>query len=370
MLLEKYEPKNLSEMISNKKQLEEIVFWIKNWTKGKALLLHGPTGSGKSILVRLIAKQLSLELVEYSLCEQPLLAIKEDILKTSKQKSLFFKGKLILIDELELISSAKGIIELIKKSEQPLILIAINPYERNLAELRKNCRLVKFSKIRTDSIANFLVNVCKKEGIEYDEGAISQIARMSNGDLRAALIDMEILKTKITTEAVSSLGYREHEESIFNTLKVIFRAMDLNNINIALMNSDKTPEEIMLWLEENIPLEYNDPEEIATAYDYLSKADILASRTIKRQAFSLQKYYSLAAQGVALSKKKLPTKYVLYNAPRIFYAKRKEVPEKLAKALHVSKRDVDMQLIKLLAEKNPELLQKLGLDEDEKEMLA
>jgi replication factor C large subunit len=145
--------------------------------------------------------------------------------------------------------------------------------------------------------------------------------------------------------------------------------MDLKNINIALMNSDKTPEEIMLWLEENIPLEYSDPEEIAKSYDYLSKADILSSRTSKRQAFSLQKYYSLAAQGVALSKKKPPTKYVLYNAPKIFYTSKKAVPESIAKAMHVSKREVDMQLIKMLINKNPDLLHKFGLTEDEKENL-
>ena len=44
MLLERYEPKRIDEIIGNKKQIEEIRAWLGQWRRGRALLLHGPPG--------------------------------------------------------------------------------------------------------------------------------------------------------------------------------------------------------------------------------------------------------------------------------------------------------------------------------------
>ena len=52
MLLEKCEPKTITDMIGNVAQSKEIKKWIQAWKKGSALLLYGPTGCGKSLSVK------------------------------------------------------------------------------------------------------------------------------------------------------------------------------------------------------------------------------------------------------------------------------------------------------------------------------
>ena len=362
MLLEKYEPKSSKEILGNKEQINEIRNWLGNWRKGRALFVYGPTGSGKSLAIRLLAKELGYEILESSASDRSI----SSILKASEQRSLFFKRKLILVDEIDLLESSKGIMELIIKSNSPVIFIAINPYKRNLVLLRKYCRLVKFDKLRYDTIARFLREICEKEKIDYDEKALFQIARMSNGDVRAALLDLEVLKPNINLDSINKIGYRERKENIFNTLKLIFSSRKLNDARIAIKNCELSPDELFLWLEKNV-VEYQSVEDIALAYDCLSRADIFRSRIIKRQAWTLQKYFlDLSISGFVLNKGSVFN----YRYPKIMRkSNMSSVAEKISKKLHLSTNEVDMHLIKLLIEKNPDLLQKFGLNEEEKEII-
>lgn len=350
MLLQKYEPRALREFIGNRLQMQEITQWVKNWKSG-ALLLHGATGTGKSLAVKLIAKELGCELVERH-ASDPAEVIKESLMKASRQRSIFAKGKLFLIDDLEQADAVRHVIELIKASSFPVILIAANPYERKLASLRSYCKLVKFQKLRYGETERFLKKICDAEKIKYDEKALSQLAKVCNGDLRAALMDMEMLP-QITMEAVNNLGHRRHEENIFETLRLIFKTTSIENAAMAVANSEQ-PENIFSWLEENIASEYQGAEEIAQAYDWLSKADIFYARIIKRQSWSLQKYHSaLAVFGVALSKKKANAGFVKYSFPRGMKAKDDDL-EELAAKLHVSKKRVRIygNLLRVLPQKD------------------
>jgi len=364
MLLEKYEPRTTKEILGNGKQINEIRNWLGNWRKGRALFVYGPTGSGKSLAVRLLAKELGYEILESYASDRSI----HNIMKASGQRSLFFKKKLILVDEIDLLASSKEIMNLIRKSGFPVILIAINPYKSNLAILRKSCSLVKFDKARHDIIARFLREICEREKISYDEKALFQIAKLSNGDLRAALLDLEVLKPDIKLDSINEIGYRKKEENIFNTLKTIFLSKKLDDARIAVKNCELSPDELLLWLEENVG-EYQNIEDIAIAYDYLSKSDIFRSRIIKRQAWSLQKYFFLFTAGFVLSKGSVFD----YQYPKIMKKNNmSSVAEKISKKLHLSvKESLEISgLIKLLIERDSSLAKKFSLDEDEISMLS
>ena len=52
MLLERYRPKSSREIVGNEHQVSEIRNWLGRWKKGRAVLVYGPTGSGKSLEAR------------------------------------------------------------------------------------------------------------------------------------------------------------------------------------------------------------------------------------------------------------------------------------------------------------------------------
>ena len=357
MLLEKYSPKTVDEFIGNRDKINEIILSLK---RGKNVLILGPTGTGKTLASRLIAKKLDYECIEFHLSDSSFKETKQRIISSSQ--SSFGKKKLIIIDEIELLETRKfsDILEL----NTPIILIA-NEYSRHITYLRNYFHIVKFSKPRYDMISKFLLDVCEKEGIKYEENALTQLARSCGGDIRSALIDLETLD-EITSKKVRTLSAREREDDIFNTLKILFKSTSLSNSLHALNQSDKTLDEIFLWVEENIPEEFDNPEDIADAYNYLSLIDIYSSRIMKRQSYSLLKYVAPFISSATLNKGSRG--FVKYSFPKIL-SKNKSVElikTKISGKLRISKRKSNeyVFLLKFLS-KDKKVMNAFEFTEDE-----
>jgi len=345
-LLKKYEPKSIKQVIGNEKQVNEVTEFIRNYSRGKALILYGPSGCGKNLAIKLIAKELSYELVELTPSDfRDYENLKNSVISASQQMSFSHRKKIILIDEISVSDSGtkKGLKELIKNSSYPVVLITTNPFVRELIEIRQHCKLIKFDKIRWNSIKLFLEKIARNENIKYDDKALSQLARMANGDVRSALIDLEALG-EVTEQSIKKLSDRSQEQSVFETLKIIFKTNELENSKLALIQSDKTPDEIFWWLEENIMKEYTEPNDIASAYKSLAYADLFKSLIIKRQAFSLEKYFLDMLTAVSIAKQNTYRKFVMYQPPK-FFTQIKKTPkdlitvyEKVGRTTHTSKR--------------------------------
>ncbi|MBI2972122.1 MAG: AAA family ATPase [Candidatus Aenigmarchaeota archaeon] len=331
MLVEKYRPHKLSDAVGCAAQSRAVQQWLGSWKQGNALVLLGPPGTGKSLLAALAAKAMGYKAIESHASDYRGLADIRALLSAAKQRSLLSSRKLLVIDDFELVDSGKGIVELIKESPAPVILITTE-YE-SIRQIRQHCTILKFTKVRYDIISKFLRRICELEGIPLGASSTDQLAKMCNGDIRAALIDLDVCRMGSTRQ----LGFREQDESVFTALKILFKTSSIENARIALQMSGKDPEEMLLWLEENVAEEYRDPGAIAASYDYLSKADILVARIRRRQSWSLQKYVAeLPAFGIALSKTARNNAFVSYKPPR-FYSRNNGNTE-LARSLHCSTR--------------------------------
>ncbi len=354
MLLSKYAPKNSSELIGNASAMREIKHWLASWQKGRGLLVHGQPGIGKTSAVRLIARELGYEILEVS---ADVAIPAKELAAASAQRSIFSKKKLILVESIDL--STRGISQLVKESASPVICTALDAY-RIVPAVRKSFKLVKFDRISETELAKFGEKICEDESIALDNRQLVQLARTSNGDLRSFLIDMDVARLS------GPQGYRNFEENVFNTLKLIFKTTSIENAKIALDNSEKDADELFGWLEQNIVEEYTDIESIAKAYDSLSKADLFSSRIIRRQSWSLQKYFSdISVYGTALAKTRPSARFVAYKYPS-YRRNNRKVLAKVAVALHTSTSHASeyVPVIKMLSRKT-DICGKLGLDEDE-----
>jgi replication factor C large subunit len=360
MLLVKYAPKSSADIVGNASAIREIKHWLSSWQKGHGLLVHGQPGTGKTSAVRLIAKELGYEILEVS---ADVAIPAKELAAASAQKSIFSKKKLILVESIDL--STRGISQLVKDSMSPVICTALDAY-RIVPAVRKSFRLVKFDKPGEAELARFAAKIRDEENLQINDRQLTQLARMSNGDLRSLVIDIEVTSLGVDTKP----GYRNFEENVFNTLKLIFKTTSIDNAKIAVENSEKDADELFGWLEQNIIEEYTDIEAAAKAFDYLSKADIFSARIIKRQSWSLQKYFSdLSVYGTALAKTRPSARFVAYKFPTFRRFNRK-VLSKVAVALHTSTSHAAeyVPVIKMLSKKT-DICSQLGLDEDEAESL-
>lgn len=372
---EKYRPINLKE-IENFKDKKKVFDFVKNYKKYKkkyrACLIYGPPGTGKTALAFAIANQLKLEIIEMNASDfRDKAHIRDIVGKAIEQKSLYEKEKIIVIDELEGVSGKEdrgGVAELsslIDLSQYPILLIANNPFDKRFGELRKKCMLIETKKLKTTDVVKILKRIVKKENLDINEKALNLIASHAKGDARAAINDLQVLsekRKKILLGEVSDylqLATRDREQKIFDALRLLFNSKIIHTD--IFNNVEMDINEIIRWVEENIPKEYSFPEQLAKAYEMLAKADLYLSRITTWQYWRFLVYVNifLCAIGPYVGKHKF--KWVGYRYPSFFIElyKRKSSEERelianLTPKLHCSIRKIknEMFLIKRFLKKN------------------
>jgi replication factor C large subunit len=322
---EKYAPDNPEGIVGQGKAISEAMGWMSGWRKGKALFLHGPPGSGKTLLAEAMARQGNLQLIRMNASDKRTSdGIDSFLSDASRTRSMFHVGKLILIDEVDGISgrSDRGgipsIIRIIKDSSFPVIVIANDAWGTKLSPLRKVSSLVKFSKVMTPSIEKRLKEICREEGMAFDDAAIKSLARWSQGDMRSAIFDLQIVsmgRKSLKAADMEGLGFRERGSNVFSMLPTIFNSRNINASRKMIWESDRDPDEILLWIESNVHQVFRDPDSLARAYDMLSRADIFRSRVHIQQNWRFKGLMSDMMAGISLSGQPVGG-YVPYQQPQ------------------------------------------------------
>ena len=384
--VEKYKPKSLKEVQGHSQALSEIKMFVQDYKKG-SILIYGKTGSGKTCALHALANELNLEVLEINASNvRNKEKINSIIGNSAKQFSLFKKGKLILIDEVDALSGHKdrGCIQaldkIIAKSKFPIILTAENPYEKKLSGLRRKCKLIEFSSLDYLAIFDILKRICISENVKYDENILKDLARRSGGDARAAINDLQIIcVTKKVVDSLEDLGEREQKESIVNALKIIFKSKNPEHVLNAFNKTDLNLDECLLWLDENLPNEYKGYD-LFKAYDSISRSDVFKGRIRRWQHWRFLVYINaLLTAGIALAKKEKYTEVVNYKpTSRILKlwranmrnAKRKAIAEKIAQNTHTSTKRVICDTLPYLKfifkkRKGEDIIEELELSEDE-----
>ncbi|MDD3985329.1 MAG: replication factor C large subunit, partial [Methanobacterium sp.] len=362
---EKYSPKNFDEVLGNIKIKDKVNEWTEEWLNGnvqKCLLLIGPAGIGKTTLAHLAANEFA-EYIELNASDKRSYdIILNTIGEASASKSLFGDGlKLIILDEIDGIhgtedrGGAKAITKIIKESHHPIIMMANDPYSKRLKSLKTKCDTLILRKVHTNSIVALLKRICVKEGVEFEEHVVRNLAKSSNGDLRSAINDLEAIargKTKITSEDLELLSKKDDVINIFDAVRTVLKSRNPGRIKNA-MKVEAKPSFLIELIAENIPREYEKVDEIQKAYEKISLADIYLGRAFNTRIYSYWKYsYELMSLGVALSKKETYRKFSRFTNSSIFTllsksrAKRDlkdRVAKKMGEKLHTSQKVVKEQ---------------------------
>jgi len=389
--VEKYKPKSLKDVEGQDQAVNELRRFVEGYRKGKALLIHGKTGVGKTCTVYALAKDLNLEVIELNASDfRDKESINTIIGQSSKQKSLFNRKKLILLDEVDSLSGQQdrggiqALTSIIAESEFPMVLIADDIYERKVVPLRKSCKIVEFATLDPSAVFNILKRVCHSESIKYDESVLKDLSRRAGGDARAVINDLQIIcATKKVLESLEELGEREKKESILNSLKLIFKSRNPENVLGAFDKTDLDLDECLLWLDENLPREY-EGEDLCQAYDKISRADVFQGRIRRWQHWRFLVYVSdLLTAGVALSKKEKNNNVIPYKPTsrilkiwkaKMMNAKKLSIAEKIAENTHVSTRRALNSTLPYLRpvfrhKKGGDIIDELKLNDEEVEWL-
>jgi len=391
----KYGPKSLKDIKGQDKAISELKDLISNFKKQKkrAIWVYGPSGSGKTSLVYALGEEFGYEVIEVNASDfRNKDQINEKIGGAVFQQSLFSKGKIILVDEVDGLAGRKdrggvpALIKIISKTSFPVILTATNPWDFKFNSLRNKCNLVELESLGYMDIDVVLKHICLSEKIKYEPDVLKGLVRRAGGDCRAAINDLQTLTElhkELTKESLDELAQRSQEESMPTALIKVFKSTDPKIAITAFDNVKEDMGQRMLWIDQNLPFEYDKPEDLARAYDKLSKADVFNRRIRRWQHWRFLVYINaLVTAGVAVSKNSKYKKFVQYKPTgrllKLWWAKQKSMKKKaiaakIAAKTHSSVKDVvkDIEYFKVIFKKDKKMGNAISeyLDLDKEEIM-
>jgi replication factor C large subunit len=356
----KHRPTDLSEFVDNEEAISALEKWLASWKTGKpskkTAFLFGPPGIGKSESLILLARKFGFDLVEMNASDH---RTRDNVQRVagmaSMESSLYGKTKIILLDELEGMSGTEDrgglsvILSLTETTRTPLVLVATDMWDRRFTSFRRSSLFVEFKHVPTRSIIPRLRDICRKEGIEAQEEALLMIAERSRGDLRSAIIDLQALaegKNSLTYQDVNWMESRDRQDRIFDVLKNIFNAKTCQEARRVASISDIDYEMLFEWIYENIPRQIPEIEDMAAAFNILSRADIFLNRIHKEQEWGLLPYaIEDMTGGVAMARTSVRHEWIPFKFPERIMAMsrskvardlRDEIGRKISRTAHTS----------------------------------
>lgn len=326
---DKYAPKKLEDIIAHHELCKTISAWASAWSKGqkqKPLLLAGAVGSGKTSIATTVANEFDFELLEMNASDVRNEKNVERIAGLASVSRTFSgKMRLILLDEIDGLfgredsGGAGAVSRMLDAAGCPVILTANDLWDKKLASIKQRCDTLSLRTITYLSINALLKKIAKHENIEASPDALESIAKRCKGDVRAAITDFQQVaqgKSKITADDLVFLAERDKRENIFDAVRTVFKTLDFQTSRSAVSNIDEDPDFFMKWIDENIPKEYKEPNDVYEAYERLSRADIFLGRIHANQHYGFTKYaYDLMSAGVSLSKSKKYDGFTRYAFP-------------------------------------------------------
>jgi len=255
-----------------------------------------------------------------------------------------------------------AIARLVRETQQPLVL-TVNDDEtllRYSPVFRRSVMRISFRPLLPGEIRAAVGRIARAEGFSLSPTGLDELVRRSQGDLRAAINDLEAMgRTPPPTETTGMLGSRDRAGEIESLLRESLGAARFYRAIEVRERADATPDDLVPWIEENLPREAPDPAHGFAAFEMLAEADRCLQRARRYRTYGLWSYASeilTGGVGSMLHDRPTPVDAPLHfpqflgemGRSRASRANRESVTAKIGAACHLSRRKARDDMLPLV----------------------
>lgn len=297
LLVDKYAPKALRDIIGHKEAINQIGLWLDSWESGipgmRGLLVSGPPGIGKTTTIHLIAKEFGYSISEYNA---------SDSRSASMLKGLFalgvrrMKKEIIVMDEVDGLSERGGVGEIagiIKKTHIPIICIC-NEKPPKLRPLMNSCQEVKFNRPVKSTIASAVLEIAKKESIQISKPDLELLCEQNGNDIRSIINGLDFYNGGdiCNKDPMLRMDLFSATQKLVGNRKISLE----ESANLVFVDYGMVP----LMIAECYPHSSKDSlEDAVRASEFLSVGDMIDKRIYQRQEWALLPHYVNAVASAA-----------------------------------------------------------------------
>ena len=236
---EQFRPNKIEEMVGQPHLFSKNSIFYKTINKNNIpnMIFYGPPGVGKTTVANIIAKNTEMLLCKLNGTTASLDDVKKVI---DDSKSVFAsKGVLLYLDEIQYFNKKQqqSLLEYVEKGLITLIASTTeNPYFYIYPALLSRCTVFEFKLISKDEIKKGLERIVNLKKIKIEDEALDRLALASNGDVRKAINNLEVIylalgnktiKLKDVDEIVDKahIVYDKSEDKHFDHLSALMKSL-------------------------------------------------------------------------------------------------------------------------------------------------
>lgn len=196
-LYKRYRPKNLTDVIGQPNAVKMLMKALKAGKVDHSILFNGPTGTGKTTLMRIMRRLLRCSLNDYIEINTADFKGIDTIRHLRANLNLHPIGgvcRVIAIDECHKLTNdaQNAILKLLEDTPAHVyFMLGTTDPQKLLAALLGRCSEIKLSAISAKDLTKLVMDVIQKESLSVNEVIIEQIVEAADGSARKALVILD-----------------------------------------------------------------------------------------------------------------------------------------------------------------------------------